>query len=296
MRRPPTWSLLWLLSACDAQISDVPPDGTSAEADAAPGVDAGIDAVRLGPWSPPLKVPAAATAATEDDVTLSSDGLELIFAIAAGGSKDLYYTSRASRDAPWSPATMVPFDSPFSEETPRFSPDDKTLYFSSDRAGIGSLDIYAVPHAAPDNLSWGTVREIASVNTAALVEKWYAPCAGGHYALVQTAGNATDLFEGIQGGGAPTPIDVLNTTATETGAFLTRDCLTIYFASNRLMPEQIYTSHRDSLTSPWKQPAPVVDFATLGGNQEDPWLSADGRVFVFASNAGGNKDIYISTR
>src|SRR5262245_60900055 len=130
MRWPPRWSLLALLPACDAQISDLTIEG--ARSDAGDRVrDAGIDAVQLGPWSPPLKVEAAATPATEDDVTLSSDGLEMVFAIDVGPSKELYYTSRKSLDATWETATLVPFDTTSSEETPRFSLDDRTLYFSS---------------------------------------------------------------------------------------------------------------------------------------------------------------------
>jgi Tol biopolymer transport system component len=52
------------------------------------------------------------------------------------------------------------------------------------------------------------------------------------------------------------------------------------------------------LTSPWQPPTPVVDFSIAGGNgnQEDPWMSADGRAFVFVRDAAGTKDIYVSTR
>jgi WD40-like Beta Propeller Repeat len=40
----------------------------------------------------------------------------------------------------------------------------------------------------------------------------------------------------------------------------------------------------------------VVDFAGIGGAQEDPYVSADGRIFVFVSSVGGTKDVYITTR
>jgi hypothetical protein len=228
----------------------------------------------------------------------------MIFAIAGASGKDLYYSSRPSATAPWTPAEPVPFNSATdSDETPRFSADDLTLYFASSRAGNGNLDIYAVKRMAPGNTSWGTPQPVPGVSTQTLVEKWFMPCKASHYIMVQsTANNTTDLVEGIlegaAAGTAPTPIAELNSAQNETGTFVTQDCLTIYFASTRTTPQQIFTSHRTSLTAPWAPPTPVIDFPISGGNgnQEDPWVVSDGHTFVFASDAAGTKDIYISTR
>ena len=90
----------------------------------------------------------------------------------------------------------------------------------------------------------------------------------------------------------------LSSPANDTGAFLTRDCLTIFFASNRSGTSVIYTAHRDLVDDPWPAPSPVTEFAIPGGNgnQEDPWLSPDGHTFAFASDAAGTKDIYLSSR
>ena len=162
----------------------------------------------------------------------------------------------------------------------------------------GNLDIYSVTHATSATTMWGPAQLVKPFNTA-VTEKWFAPCSGSYYVIVRsTATNETDLFEGMLGGGAPTPIDTLNTASTETGAFLTQDCLTLYFASTRVTPEKIFMSRRATVTSPWPAPAQVDDFKIAGGNgaQEDPWLSLDRRTFAFASNAAGTKDIYLSTR
>src|SRR5262249_42069353 len=105
-----------------------------------------------------------------------------------------------------------------------------------------------------------------------------------------------DLFEGTLGGGEPVPLVTLNSTASDTGAFLTANCLTIYFASFRTTPEAIFVSHRASVDAPWDKPTQVDTWSLTGGNQEDPRLSADQRTFAFASDAGGTKDIYLSTR
>lgn len=309
MRRSPLWSFLVLLAACEARISGAPDE--RGLADAGPGEDAAAEdaaigvppdaVVVLGPWSAPAKVPQASTTSIEDDVTLSSNTLEMIFAIDGGtNGKDLYYTSRASTITPWTAAVKLPFNSgTASDETPRLSADDRTLYFASGRAGNGNLDIYSVTHPTPDALSWGTPQPLTSVNTTTLVEKWYMPCGTNHYVMVQsTASAGTDLVEGTLGGAAPTPIAELNSAQSETGTFVSQDCLTIYFASARTSPQMIYKSHRLSLADPWQKPTPVVEFPISGGNgnQEDPWISLDGRTFLFASDAAGNKDIYISTR
>ena len=305
MRRLMTSGLL-LATACGARLSGNPtevdrPDAMGA-ADA-PMPDMAPDAAPLRPWSTPAKVGPAATTAVEDDVTLSSDALEMIFAVQVTNTttKDLYYTSRTAIGAPWTmPAVKVPFDTAASEEAPRFSGDARTLYFASDRATAGNLDIYAVTRPTAGSTAWGTpIPATGAINTTA-TEKWFAPCTGGHYVVVRGTGTSgtTHLFEGMTGV-APTAIASLNSpTADDTGAFLTQDCLTIYFASFRTTPERIFTSHRAAIGDSWPAPTEVDDFKIGTGtdNQEDPWLSPGGNTFVFASNAAGNKDIYLSTR
>lgn len=289
MRGPATWSLLVLLAACDARISGGNPELT--------------DASGAGQWSPPAKVTLAASSTqAEDDVTLSSNMLEMIFAVDdpnGNNGKDLYYASRTSKTTPWSTPSLLSFNSMTeSDETPRFSDDDKLLYFASGR-GNGTLDIYSVTHMAPNATTWGTPTALASVNTTGQVEKWYMPCGTDQYIMVQgTAANGTDLVEGTLNAGTPALLTKLNSAQNETGTFLTSDCLTIYFASARPPSTMIYTSHRNTIGGAWSDPVPVIDFAIPGGNgnQEDPWMSADGSTFVFASDAAGTKDIYISTR
>ena len=307
MHRPRLWGLLLLLAACEARITGAPDE--HGLIDAGPGDDAPVTvdaAPVLGPWSTPVKIPqASSTTSAEDDVTLSSNTLEMIFAIDSGtnAGKDLYYSSRASTAAPWSTAVKLSFNSATqSDETPRFSANDKTLYFASGRAGNGNLDIYSVTHASPDAMTWGTPQLLAAVSTTTLLEKWYMPC-GNEYFMVQgTAANGTDLVVGTLGStNKPTPIAELNSAQNETGTYLSQDCLTIYFASTRpsaTSPSMIYKATRPSLTAAWQPPSPVIDFPIAGSNsgQEDPWMSADGRTFVFASDAAGTKDIYISTR
>lgn len=291
--------LALLLCACEARLDD--PNGTI---DGGPTTidgslidDAAPDAFVLGAWGPATKVPAAGTMLSEDDATLSSSTLEMVFAIANAADnnrKDLWYTSRATPAAMWEMPVKLGFSvTGASDETPRFSPDDKTLYYATTRAGgPGGLDIWKVTRSTIGG-TWGTPTVVAGPNSTAN-EKWFMPCGTQGRYLVILGG---DIGEGMLGGAAPAVVDELSAlNANETGTFLTQDCLTVYFASVRSGTNLIYTSHRTSVTTPWQAPTLVADFSTIGGDQEDPWLSNDGRTFVFASNVSGTKDVYISTR
>jgi hypothetical protein len=288
-----------LASGCSAELMDPP----GAVVDAPPGsgdagVDApGADAFMLGAWGTPAKVPGASTGASEDDGTLANSGLEMVFALADpddGNNKDLYIMTRATVTSPWGLPSKLPFSvTGSSEETPRFSPNGKALYFASNRAGgAGNLDIYVVARQNP-GAAWSAPLPVPGVNTAAL-EKWFMPCGMSNDYLVIQGG---DLASGSVGGAPPVVVAELSApNANETGTFLTSDCLTVYFASVRGGTNMIYTSHRTSLTTAWQAPTLVNDFAALGGQQEDPWLSDDGRIFVLVSDVSGTKDVYISVR
>lgn len=287
-----------LASGCSAELMD--PKGTGSDAaigSNAPTTDAGADAFMLGAWGTPTMVPGASTGADEDDGTLSSDGLELVFAVANaadGNRKDLYVATRTSTAVPFgTPAKLAFSVTGSSEETPRFSPNNKTLYFASDRAGgAGGLDIYGVTRQNPQS-PWGLPVNVTGPNTVAS-EKWFMPCGMTNDYLVIVGG---DIGAGTVGGAAPTIVGELSAAgANETGTFMTSDCLTTYFASVRSGTNKIYTSHRTSTTTAWQAPTAVDDFTMLGGAQEDPWLATDGRTFLFVSNVSGTKDVYISVR
>lgn len=297
-----------MLAACNARISagsgdsiDAPPGSPDAAVD---GNDAAMPdgPAPLGKWGAPTAIAVAATTDfEEDDATLSSNGLEMIFARspANGAGKDLFYASRATTADKFGTIQPLSFNTTTSEETPRLSADDKTLYFASGRGGGNTgLDIYMSTRAAAGSTTWGMPTRIASASSAT-TDKWYMPC-GTHYVVAQTtAAGDTDLYEGVIGA-APTVAAELNTKGSETGTFLTKDCLTIYYAStgNANTAAQLYMSTRDTVDSKWKAPTLVTDFPVGGKTtgEEDPWMSSDLRTFVFVSNANGTKDVFISTR
>lgn len=294
--------------ACSAELAGPGVPGAAGDAGAldAAATDASPDGpAPLGPWGPPARIVEAGGLLNEDDGTLSPSGLELVFAVSDptddDGRKHLYRITRATPTATtWSTREKLALAVTGStEQTPRMSADGLTLYFGSNRIGTtGGLDIWSATRAAAGDPWPATAALVPGINSAA-DEKWLALCGGDRYLMISgRAGGGTgeDVFQGVLGVAAPARVDLLSTTGGETGTFVTADCLTAYFASTVSGDNAIYRTTRASPDDAWPAATPVIDFAALGGDQEDPWLSADGRTFVFASDVRGSKDLYLSTR
>lgn len=282
--------LAWV--GCKAQVEGQATDGGI---DQDGDVDAPPDAIVLGAWGTPTKVTGASDPAIqEDDGTLSYSQLEIVFArqnAADNNRKDLYWASRTTPTGTFgTPIKLELSLTGTSEETPRFSADDMTLYFASNRGGA-TLDIYSITRGATGVPFVGQGTTMPGLASGTL-EKWFAPCDNGRYLVIL----GPDVAEGTLPD-APTVVPALSTTASETGTFITKDCLTAYWASPISGDNAIYTSTRASTTDPWPAPTMVTDFAALGGDQQDPWIAPDQRTFVLVSNVSGNQnDVYVSTR
>lgn len=287
-----------LLCACHARLGDPQhhDETTDGSMQGDGGGSAGIDApVQLGPWGAPMKVNGAASATNnEDDPTLSSNGLELYYAVATPtGDKNLYRMTRASRSDPFSnPTALTAFNTANTDEGPRLSYDDLTIYFGQEG------DIYQATRASIDQ-PFGAISLVPGVDTANY-EKWLAVCGDGVHFMVsrENGTNGQDLYEGQLGQGAGTRVAELSSVASEISTFVSKDCLTAMFASNRVAGStEIYMSTRTAIDQPWGAPtlAPAP-FAT-GPDNEDAGYTPDNRLFVFAANPDGTtKDIYLSAR
>jgi Tol biopolymer transport system component len=289
------------LSACNAHLGDPSSHVTGVDGGSGTPVDApattsdGI--VQLGPWGTPAVVPGASTTANnEDDPTLSSDGLELYFAnLVPMGSKDLYVMKRATTADPFgTPTALTAFNTAGTDEGPRLSYDDLTIYYGTDG------EIYQATRATKTS-AFGAPSKVPGVNTTAY-EKWLAVCGdGSHFMVSRDSGSGNggqDLYEGTLGGGAGTLNATLSSANAETSTFLSKDCLSVYFASNRGGNTQIYYSTRATIANAWTTPALAPAPFDTGTDNEDPGYTPDNKLFVFASNRAGNgtKDVYLSTR
>ncbi len=296
-----------LMCACDARLGQIQNNATGG--DAGPGSsssDGGTDGemgvvppdAPLGPWGTPAIIStAAAASANVDDCTMSSDTLDLLYAVQPNGAstKQLWEMTRASTTAAWgTPVERDELNIGTSEESPRLSLDNMTVYYGVDD------DIYQATRQAIGG-AFGTPTPVTVVNTGTL-QKWLAVC-DNDVVMISRSDPTTanmDLFEGTLSAGASTVDTVLNSPQNEISTFLSKDCLTVYYASSRSGETQIYTSTRTAVGQPWAPPTNAMPpFSSSDGtDNEDPWVSVDQRTFVFASVRGGGstKQLYISTR
>lgn len=245
----------------------------------------------LGPWSAPMPVPVAMEAiADEEDCTGAANKRELYFI----GDTRLFVSTRPTETAAWEPRTQI-LPGNGEDGGGRLSPDDLTLYFSSTRTpgGDGSMDIWRATRATITS-PWSTPANLTEVNTPG-VDKWLSVCAGGRYLIVRDSGTDDDIYEGTFGGGPATRVDALSSTSSDSGVSLSADCTTVYFASTRNGTEDIFVSSRDA-SGAWRAPTLFGEVSTPDQDDEDPWMSPDRRLFVFARGFADRHDLYMMVR
>jgi hypothetical protein len=244
-------------------------------------------------------IPTAGTDAMgEDDGTESPLETELYFSgKLAGVNKDIYQLTRNSPSDPWGPASLVAeLDTGNTEQTPRFSDDGLTLYFSTNRpGGVGNDDIWM---ATRDGIGqpWNPPTVVPDVNSAA-DERTLTPCAGNRYVVISFRGGTGDFWEG-RFGQAPTLVAELSDPgAQETGAFVSADCLRAWFASNRDGTTDIFYAHRDNPQDTWTFDGKDTDLSTDLYDESDPYVVEGGHKMVLTSTLDGDEnDLYTSTR
>jgi Tol biopolymer transport system component len=98
---------------------------------------------------------------------------------------------------------------------------------------------------------------------------------------------------------------IVNSTGTESGAFISKDGLSLYFGSyNRpggYGGFDIWVSQRSSVGESWGEPRNLGSIVNTSGNEQTPTLSLDGHLLLFASDYphpgySGKLDLYVSRR
>src|SRR5262249_13759561 len=138
-----------LLCACNAKLGAIPSgDGPLPIDSRLPPDTPVVDSAPT--WATPNSIAGANDAVLiEDDCTLDSTATELIYSVvdpAGTTGKDLYVMTRASTQVPFSnPQPLTIFNTTLTEESPRLTPDNLTLYFGrggdifmSQRSAVGA--------------------------------------------------------------------------------------------------------------------------------------------------------------
>ncbi|MBW2731945.1 MAG: PD40 domain-containing protein [Deltaproteobacteria bacterium] len=95
-------------------------------------------------WEAPAPVVELNTVATDERSAWSNAGATVLYFVSDRegglGGLDVYRTQRASSTAPFDPPALIgELNSPDAEDDPWLSDDQRTIYFSSNRSGIGQL-------------------------------------------------------------------------------------------------------------------------------------------------------------
>lgn len=179
-------------------------------------------------WGAPELVPNVNSVEHEETPQISRDGLRLWFSReVAAGNKDLFLSTRPSRDGDWTTPVRVLFWDE-SEETSNERDvgevgDGKTIFFSSthdDGDGYQDYDVYVVSRSGDgtDPTAWATPVRLSQVSTNGASEMGPFPSLDGrrlYFHRQAGGGGDSDLYFAEQVGasgefGAPVLIDELS--------------------------------------------------------------------------------------
>ena len=204
------------------------------------------------PWGAAINVTVLNS--TGDDATpdVSPDGLTLHYVTAragAIGAKDVYVSTRESRDHAWSPPVHVPELSTAGDEAgPSARADSREVYLGSNVAGgAGGDDLYFSVRSSTA-VAFGPLRAVDGLNTASNdAEPWISATgqflafasnraggAGGSDLYITSRPALSDPFE------TPSALPGVNTSADETDPWLSADGTVLFFARGG----DIYTATR----------------------------------------------------
>ncbi|MGD8339805.1 MAG: hypothetical protein PVH89_03430 [Gammaproteobacteria bacterium] len=269
-------------------------------------------APRFSEWGPPV-----ATVGGGCPIE-SRDGNQLYTASGSAGTLDIWVYQRKGRNGDFGDRTMLGPPVSLGNGVNDFCPTPLTgnwLMFVSTRGGpqaCGSSDIYLARARAIPAQSWGEARHLGCApngpNTAGteFAPSLVTTAQGTYLYFSNDSDGDQDIYvsemapDGSFGPGAP--VAELNTGGDDRQPNVSRDGLTIVFASSRDSGVfDIFMSTRNSLTDEWSEPRNLsveLGFPTAAAGETRPSLSWDlkrlyygsgGIVYVSERKPGGSK-------
>jgi hypothetical protein len=293
------WWLLAMMPACSFQPGAfIYADGQS-DVIATDGGD-----VTVG-WSTPVKITEIEHAMGNDDPSLTDDLLQIYFGTYRSDlDEDIWFATRNTVDEPFgTPQPATELNTAFAETTAKITGNGKAIYFASNRVG-NNVDIYVATRSEVDQ-PWSQpmrVDELSSANGD------YAPFAQDDQLRLLMCSGPTPSQEAMYvatraSTGVPwsTPTRIVELDEPGVGECDPNEPRSnvLYYATSYLNQDgtfDIYRASRISSTAPYGNRT-AHSINRPGFNDRDPWVSADERTIVFASDRDGvNTQIYITTR
>jgi hypothetical protein len=204
-------------------------------------------------WGPVEHVLELSTQYYENTPELSPDGLTMWLVSnrpGGAGMEDIWVTTRADLDAPWSaPSNVSELNTPGLERGPSIFLGGLAMIFHSDRpGGRGGMDFWLTTRQATTD-AWSTPVPLDGVNTAGNeLRGWMSPC-GLELYYQADRGNGMDFYVARRSSlaepfGAEQPITELNDPAYDQDLRLSPDRRHAVFSSQRSGAGDLYESFR----------------------------------------------------
>ncbi len=128
-------------------------------------------------WGTPVRVPELSSGVADFVCALTGDGLKLYLDSSRGGTFDNFAATRPTLSTPWSPPLPVTeLNTSARESASSVAPDDRTLFFTSDRAGATGADDLWVTTRGESTDPFGTPANLRELNsTSDDTDPWISP-------------------------------------------------------------------------------------------------------------------------
>lgn len=273
------------------------PGTTSATTD-----DDSTGGLELGPFGDITPLDELNSAGIDDDPCMSIDLLEIYFGSdRAGPGEDIWRATRASADDPFdAPEAVDEISLPNTDETtPELGPGGLTLFFASNRPGVGALDIYVSTRGSRGE-AWGAPALVEDLST--MLGEGAPVLADDLTAYLCRSGAAgpTELFRGtrvsVDDPWELVLLEPFNSELEDCSPWIVANEGELWLSSTREGGAGDYDVwHAPVVDGVPGTPENVAELNTQFG-EDDPWLSPDGLTLLFASNRDGTYDLFIATR
>jgi WD40-like Beta Propeller Repeat len=276
------------LIGCEGDLVNL---GASALTAGSGGTAAAVDAER---WATPRLLFAQEEGLDFSNPTLTRDETVLYYTEQLGSEARTEIYTRRLQAGSWVDRSKVDLGlDELDASSPAISLDGSQLWFGQNVAeGLGGTDIWL---SQREGDAWGAPQPVTALNSPAhdsprpvsedgLWMPLNSKRHGNARFQIYLASRAT-LQEPWQSVGRELLEQIDADEFVSSGGFLSADGLALYFASTRMpaFGSDLYVARRASASQPFGAPAQLAGVNSLG-EENSPWLSADGERLYFASN------------
>jgi Tol biopolymer transport system component len=230
-------------------------------------------------------------------MSLTSDGLVIVFQTFRSGGGDVYQATRPTTSVPFGVATPIAeLNTTSNDGAVSITDDGLEVVFFSNRTG--PYDIY---HARRASTAAAFPMPTLALTTMAPGFRDAPEVSADGLAIYYTYGSGTrdihrasrtNLTSQFTDEG---PVVEINSAQDDALAAVSSDGLELVFQSNRGGANRLYVAKRASTSSPFDPPQPLSDLDALGASVSDPELADNGRELYFTLDTG-SRDIWSARR